>query len=123
MMKSSYYYKNDTPTVNNFTYDLRLEDRNSTFNLVSVKNTSTNTYLNPRMINNLKFESFRKLNDGWDGYNSPKIQDDVINNAFLLHEKLNCIPEIYPTGRNSIQFEYHLPDNLYVEIAGRQQTW
>ena len=54
----------------------------------------------------------KKLNDinslefDWNGYGAEPINSYIIDKAKDLVEILTYQPEIFPTGRNSIQFEY-----------------
>jgi hypothetical protein len=72
-----------------------------------------------KRIENIRIlESFKILKDNWDGYNAPAIDFYLIEkckeivNSFALHIQ----PDIFPTGRNSIQFEYESDDGKYLEI-------
>lgn len=60
--------------------------------------------------------SFRNLAHNWDGYNAPPIEDEVINTSLAVLDKLTLEPEIFPTGRNSVQFEYDSNNGNYIEI-------
>ena len=68
-----------------------------------------------KRLNILKLESFSSLEDGWNGPASLKPTQEIINRTKALIELLRIQPEIFPTGRNSIQLEYER-GNSYFEI-------
>ena len=52
-------------------------------------------------------ESFKDLEYGWNGDSAKPIPDSVIKaSQEILVSISSKLPEIYPTGRESIQFEY-----------------
>lgn len=62
-----------------------------------------------------RINSFARLNDNWNMNGAEPIQQDVINRALDLIKKLEFQPEIFPTARQSIQFEYE-NDSQYLEF-------
>ena len=66
-----------------------------------------------RAIKTLK--SFRLLKYNWDGYGAEPFDSDLINKCIEIVEKLVYTPNVYPTFRNSIQFEYTI-EQKYLEI-------
>ena len=46
------------------------------------------------------------LEKNWDGYNASALDIQVLANCYVLAEILKYKLEVYPTARNSIQFEY-----------------
>lgn len=58
----------------------------------------------------------KKLNDNWDGYGAKAIPKEAVNKAIRIVMDLRHQPDIYPTGRQSIQFEYELDDRSYLEF-------
>lgn len=63
--------------------------------------------------------SFSKLKKNWNGYHANPITKNVCNNAvgilnILTLDELKLV-ECFPTGRNSIQMEWHKKD-LYLEF-------
>jgi hypothetical protein len=61
--------------------------------------------------------SYRDLLPNWNTYGAPPISLNAIEKAIRVLETLNVQPEIFPTGRNSIQFEYACgPDYIEFEI-------
>lgn len=59
--------------------------------------------------------SYRGLRAGWNGKGSTSFDGELIDNAIEFVKKLEYQPEIFPTGRDSIQFEYHT-DWGYLEV-------
>lgn len=59
----------------------------------------------------------QNLTPGWNGYDGKKISTEAI----LLARRIILIlgdyqPEIYPTGRGTVQMQYELPDRSYLEF-------
>lgn len=83
----------------------------------------TSTHCTLKYINALhlqegidKIKSFLEMEPGWNGYDAEPIRQDVADNAIRFINELNELPEIFPTGRNSIQFEHFINDDNLVEI-------
>lgn len=61
--------------------------------------------------------SFGQLPKGWNGYTADPIPQDVVYRALRLLRELPVAPEVFPTARESIQFEYDVGDrSLEIEI-------
>lgn len=56
-----------------------------------------------------------KLKDNWDGYGASAIPSEVVNKSIEILMMLKKKPAIFPTGRESIQFEWE-GKNGYIEI-------
>jgi hypothetical protein len=56
------------------------------------------------------------LEDDWNGYKALEIPTKVIQTAQKIVWVLAYQPEIYPTGRASIQMQYELADHSYLEF-------
>jgi len=70
-----------------------------------------------KMIFNLSvMDDIEALKDDWNGYGAKMFTSDLINMCTSLIESLEFQPEIYPTGRSSIQFQYELDDRSYLEF-------
>ena len=54
-----------------------------------------------------KIKGFSRLPEGWDGEDADPIPDYAISRALELLQRLPGIPEVFPTGRGSIQLEYN----------------
>lgn len=61
-------------------------------------------------------ESFKELEENWNGYGAPKIDGAVITNAKKILNNIFLKPDIFPTGRNSIQFEFEKKNGDYLEF-------
>ena len=63
----------------------------------------------------LKLKKYEKLSDGWSGENSKAIDSNILSKAKYLIDILAIQPDIYPTPRGTIQFEYYKNSN-YLEF-------
>lgn len=63
-----------------------------------------------------RLNSFKFLNENWNGYNGKKIPDDVIEKVKSIITQLDYQPQIFPTGRASLQIEEQLDDSTFYEI-------
>lgn len=63
-----------------------------------------------------EIDSFSSMNKDWNGYGTEKIDQAVIDKAKGILEVLSVIPKVFPTGRNSIQFEYEKENGDYLEF-------
>jgi hypothetical protein len=61
-------------------------------------------------------KDFSKLEDNWDDNGAIKIQNNIINSALSALYLLKIQPDVFPTGRNSIQFEYEKANGDYLEF-------
>ena len=68
-----------------------------------------------RFFNLLKLKKYEKLSDGWSGENSKAIDSEILSKANYLINTLAIQPDIYPTPRGTIQFEYYKNSN-YLEF-------
>lgn len=64
--------------------------------------------------NRLKEISYLKYD--WNGYQAQPFQSRLIKKCKRILQELNHVPQIFPTARNSIQFEYELEDGSYLEF-------
>lgn len=71
-----------------------------------------------RQSNIRKLKSFLDLKDNWNDYGAKHFQKELKDKCIALINSLNLSyqPENFPTGRNSIQFEYEKSDGAYLEI-------
>ncbi len=101
MLKKIRNFKKLTPYVNNEIFTQK-SDRET------IKKTE-----NLRIL-----ESFKTLKNNWDGYNAPEIDFYLIEKCkeIISSYTLHTQPDIFPTGRNSIQFEYESDNGKYLEI-------
>lgn len=66
--------------------------------------------------NYLRLQDISKFAEGWDGYSAQPIPKEVISRT---KELLMMLPEgakIFPTGRSSVQIEYHKNAENYLEL-------
>lgn len=63
-----------------------------------------------------KLNSFRDLPDNWNCIGGEKIDNDVIDTSLSIICLLSHQPYIFPTGRNSVQFEYEKTNGDYLEF-------
>lgn len=72
---------------------------------------------NPAVIKSMKrLEDIARLENDWNGCGATKFTPALILKCEKIIEKLSYQPEIYPTGRKSIQFQYELNDKSYLEF-------
>lgn len=89
----------------------------------SVQSFSTNSdfdleqYLK-QQSNVKKLNSFLNLHYNWNGYRAKPFDKNLMEKCVNLIKASNLQyqPEIFPTGRESIQFEYEKEDGSYLEI-------
>jgi hypothetical protein len=67
-------------------------------------------------LNKQKLNSFKKFNHGWDGYDALVISDELIDKISDIISDLDYQPQIFPTGRGSIQIERYIDDKRFIEI-------
>ncbi len=66
--------------------------------------------------------SVKRLNDigslpcDWNGYGARPFSSKLIDKCGKIVNGLSHQPKIYPTGRQSIQFQYQLEDRSYLEF-------
>lgn len=67
-----------------------------------------------RSLNTLN--DISKLEEDWNGYSAKPIPPETISLCRKIVMLLNYQPEIYPTGRRSVQMEYEKADRSYLEF-------
>ena len=63
-----------------------------------------------------KLKDFLTLSEDWNGSGALPFTQELISLVQALILKLNPQPEIFPTGRNSIQLEYERENGDYLEF-------
>ena len=63
-----------------------------------------------------RLENIAELETDWNGYGAEPFSAALVEEIKDIILSLHDQPEIFPTGRNSIQLEYHLPDESYLEF-------
>lgn len=86
------------------------------------KTTETNPiskqkYSLDRLILNKKIVgSLALLEDNWNGYGGQRIPEAVIEKVNHLLPNLEFQPQIFPTGRGTIQLDFHISDDKFIEV-------
>ncbi|MBP3817964.1 MAG: hypothetical protein J6H31_06625 [Butyrivibrio sp.] len=83
-------------------------DATSTYDSAKESDTILDSYI--------KLGQIRRLGSNWNGYGAGAFDSGLINVVYKLIPKLIKQPEIFPTGRNTIQLEYDGVNNSYLEI-------
>lgn len=66
-------------------------------------------------LNKLKLKSFLKLEENWNGYDGEFITEELIKKTEKIISSLDYQPQIFPTGRGTIQLEQYKDDENLVE--------
>jgi len=72
-------------------------------------------YEDPLLKNLQKLRTIKLLPKGWNGQGSNPFSDNLIQKIFTIVRELQFQPDIFPTGRNSIQLEFEIGDD-YLEF-------
>ncbi len=83
-----------------------------------VKRQKMEIFAIKKNLNLEKIYRFSDYKEDWDGYGAPPFDKSVIERAvkFIFDENLKIQPNVFPTGRGSIQLEFEPDDNHYLEI-------
>ena len=76
-------------------------------------------YIGSNIYNNLqKLNNIKLFKENWNGYNAKPFSDSLIEKCKEIIQRIpdNLQPSIFPTGRSSIQMQYELVDNSYLEF-------
>lgn len=63
-----------------------------------------------------KIDEIAKLENNWNGYGAMSFSEEVVCLAKRIVKNLNKQPDIYPTGRGTIQIQYELDNRSYIEF-------
>ena len=63
-----------------------------------------------------RLRDIQSLPDNWDGAGAPAIPQRVIQQLQNILTIVHFSPEIYPTGRATVQFQYEKQDRSYLEF-------
>ena len=63
-----------------------------------------------------RMQEIAQLEKGWDGHNAQPIPKGVMSRTSGLLAVLPSGAKIFPTGRGSVQIEYHQNDDNYLEL-------
>ena len=69
-----------------------------------------------KIKNLLRLQDISKFGDDWNGYGANSFDKNLIDSVENIIENVHVQPGIYPTGCNSIQLEYELEDESYLEF-------
>lgn len=81
-----------------------------------IDNSNTINFSQELQKNIELINSYKNLDDNWNGYGALKFSESVIDNALYVLYFLSRQPDVFPTGRNSIQFEYEKDNGDYLEF-------
>jgi len=79
---------------------------------------SENYQLKKKIKNINSLHTIEKLSQNWNGNNAEPFSESIINQALgiINSSSLKFQPELFPTGRQSIQLEYEKSNGNYLEI-------
>ena len=61
-------------------------------------------------------EEYRSLENDWNGYDAPKLPNELIDRCITIIDTLEVQPDVFPTPRESIHFEYEKDSGTYAEF-------
>ncbi|MBR5678234.1 MAG: hypothetical protein IKX20_08850 [Paludibacteraceae bacterium] len=70
-----------------------------------------------------RLQEISQLSNGWDGYNAKAIPQKVISRTKELLMMLPDGAKIFPTGRSTVQIEYHKDSDNYFELEVSNTTY
>ena len=68
-----------------------------------------------------RLDQIAALEDNWNGYGAKAFPKELIDKCKDIINSLQLQPKIFPTGRQSIQFQYELEDRSYLEFEIRTE--
>lgn len=107
---NTYVKPNDLTTVSYACVNNYAEDRLLKFI------RSTSFAMRPFNRSQNKLSEISRLEDDWNCNGATKFSDDLINMCKTILVFLKVEPDIFPTARNSIQFEYEKENGEYLEF-------
>lgn len=81
-----------------------------------IDNSNTINFSQELQKNIELINSYKNLDDNWNSYGASKFSESVIDKALSILYFLSIQPDVFPTGRNSIQFEYEKNNGDYLEF-------
>lgn len=79
-------------------------------------------YINEDMRDNLnQLDMIEQLEDDWNGEGAAAFSKELIARVRDIIMQLKLQPEVFPTARDSIQFEYYI-NNKYLEVEFNEQS-
>ena len=126
---SNFFRCSDKISVNNTYFEIldnRMNINNSIAHSISknmesvvifIYDSRSGLIMKPDIAKSLsRLNDIRKLPDDWNGYGARAFTDTLVYKCERIINLLSIQPSIYPTGRNSIQFQYELGDKSYLEL-------
>lgn len=121
---------NYTPTIHSYRQKFQINNRLNfsplTYNNSKKVNTSYvliydhatgSVAMNLNQLENLdKLREITKFEDNWNGYGANPFSNKVIEKSIQIIKNIETQPKLFPTGRSSIQMQYELEDNSYLEF-------
>ena len=95
--------------------NMSVKDYISVFNKIGSKSGNIDNTEDVILKLNEKLNDIAKLEDNWNGYGANQFKPELINRAKTLLKLLSNLPEVFCTGRDSIQFEWE-DENHYLEL-------
>ena len=87
------------------------------FNDRAYRMPSRKYVINGEACENIKrLKEIENLPDDWNGYGAKRFSKELMKKCRKIVNSLSHQPEIYPTGRQSVQFQYQLEDESYLEF-------
>ncbi len=89
------------------------------FEIANLKQVYSENYQLKKKIKNINsIHSLKILDTNWNGNNAEPFSDTIIQRALdiINSPSLKFQPDVFPTGRQSIQFEYEKSNGNYLEI-------
>lgn len=66
--------------------------------------------------NLVRLDQIAELQNDWNGYGGKSFPQELIEKCKVIISALDHQPQIFPTGRQSIQLQYELADRSYLEF-------
>lgn len=63
-----------------------------------------------------KLDAMASFSEDWNGYGAKGFSKEIIESSKRIIAHLPKQPEIFPTGRGTVQMEYHRQDGTYLEF-------
>lgn len=90
--------------------------------VLAVENREVPNFLNSlsnasrKKINMKKIDEIKEFGNNWNGYGASPFSHEFLENIGEILNGIVVQPEIFPTSRESIQFEYNFFENKYLEF-------
>ena len=116
----SYFSSSDGVNMNNSYSKILKSDKTIRNNNVYSNSKTMGSiviFMKPEVVKNIKrLRDIESLTFDWNGYGAKPFSGVLIDKCERIVGMLSVQPSIYPTGRNSIQFQYELNDKSYLEF-------